>query len=314
MLSFELTPANLVLTALRGETVSAAHTIKNLGIPESFDLSLPNPTGYTWTKTFYKDVNANDVYDAGVDTALTDTNGNGTVDTGTLATDASIDILEVWTIGASDPAGTPVLTLTAAPFSDATAAKTATINLTVSVTVPALQLYLHNFPTAPTGNTTSIKALPMDEVAPTATTLYQYSTDTYPWPGRVTEDVSSASHTESDADEMANWVWQAPTNVTLQGTMNMHVWMQVVPDDKGKCNQGDWNIYVRKKSSSTTDTGTLIASDTKNKDSRLRGSDPGRDSDDPQDHVGSERMARDQSDRRQDEGSGDLVAVRHNGS
>ncbi|HYI44774.1 MAG TPA: hypothetical protein VE174_04840 [Actinomycetota bacterium] len=266
VLDFEVTPVESNFSALRGEQVVFAHTIKNAGIPESFDLSLPNPVGYTWTKVFYRDVNGNDTYEAGTDTALTDTNGNGTVDTGTLATDATIDILEVWTLGATDTAGTPVLTLTVTPFSDATAAKSVTLNLTVSATAPELQLWLHNYPTPPTAHTNSTKALPMDDAVPTATTLYNYSNNYYNHVGRVTEDVT-LSATEADPDDMVNWVWQAPTDLTLQGTMTLRITFKILPEaGKNNCNQGDWAIYLRKKSTSTTDTGTVIASDTKNKD------------------------------------------------
>ena len=50
------------------------------------------------------------------------------------------------------------------------------VNLSFVPPAPSRSLYLHNNPTPPVGDTARQATLPMDETAPTATTLYQYAT------------------------------------------------------------------------------------------------------------------------------------------
>ncbi|MGH2554453.1 MAG: type IV pilus modification PilV family protein [Actinomycetota bacterium] len=261
---FELTPPDQSLIAMPDEQVTFVHTITNLGFNESFDLAMPNPTGRTWTKTFYKDVNDNGVYDSATDTALTDTNGNGTIDTGTLVTDQRIQVLTVFTLANNEASGTVTLVLTVTSKTDPSVTGQASNVLTIG-DPPPLKLYLHNFPSPPIGNTNATKNLAMNEAAPTATTLFNYAQDEYSAAGRFTEE-TSAGASESDAEDMINWVWQAPRAITLDGDMALHLNFEVIPDNQGKCNQGFWNVYVRRKSSVDTDTGTLIKSQTNNND------------------------------------------------
>lgn len=266
---FELLPEDQSLVALRDEQVTFVHTITNLGFPDSFDLAMPNPAERNWTKTFYNDVNNNGLYEAGTDIALGDTNGNGIPDTGTLTTDQRMQVLTVFSLGRFEAPGDVTMILTVTPRSQPSAAKTATNNLTITWTPPLIKLYLHNNPSPPVGNTNATKNLPMDVFAPTATTLFNYAQNVYASPGRMTQEVSPAAHTESNAARMVNWVWQVPSQTTIEGDAFLHLNFEVIPRYVGtpprpQCPQGNWDVYVRRKTAWNTDTGTLVATERNN--------------------------------------------------
>ena len=64
-------------------------------------------------------------------------------------------------------------------------------------------LYLHNDPTPPTGDTTFQAILPLDQNAPSATTLYNYD-NLDAFPGRLIEKGASGP-TEADATKFQAW-------------------------------------------------------------------------------------------------------------
>jgi hypothetical protein len=100
----------------------------------------------------------------------------------------------------------------------------------------------------------------MNATAPTATTLYQYSTDLYTGaPGRSVEK-SSANAGQPEAKYMANWVYQASTYTAFSGSAELNVWVAM---KDLKCDKTpSFTVYLREKTSSTTDAGTLLATAT----------------------------------------------------
>ncbi|WP_424951279.1 hypothetical protein [Deinococcus sp.] len=93
------------------------YTVTNTGnTPVTVDLSTQNRTDTTVTGVaYYLDTNNNGTYEPGTDTPLTDTNGGGVVDTGSIAPDGTVKILQVYTVPAAatpgsfygaDPVGT----------------------------------------------------------------------------------------------------------------------------------------------------------------------------------------------------------------
>ncbi|HEV3363016.1 MAG TPA: hypothetical protein VG795_02545, partial [Acidimicrobiia bacterium] len=120
-----------------------------------------------------------------------------------------------------------------------------------------LRLYLHNYPTPPTGDTPAGRALPMDATAPTATTLYMYSTDHFN--GRSGRNVHRGSTDPGEANlaYMVNWVYQVPEDLVLDGTASAGVW---VTHKDGCVHTGSFNLWLRTKPSRISDAGTTIAS------------------------------------------------------
>ena len=103
---YDKTGANSVLP---GSQQVFAYTVKNTGnTPVTVDLSTQLRTDNAVTNVlYYLDVNGNGLLDGG-DTQLTDTNGNGVtkVDTGSIAPDASVKILQVYTVPSTAIGGT----------------------------------------------------------------------------------------------------------------------------------------------------------------------------------------------------------------
>lgn len=64
-------------------------------------IKLTDGTTQTVPVVYYKDVNGNGVYDAGTDTALTDTNGDGKADTGLIAPGTEVKLIAVVTVPCS---------------------------------------------------------------------------------------------------------------------------------------------------------------------------------------------------------------------
>lgn len=93
--------------------------VANLGsAADTFDISgtasivLKSGASVPATLTYYKDVNGNQIFDAG-DTALTDSNGNGTADTGALAPGAELKLVAVLDVPCDAAKQTVTLTQTA---------------------------------------------------------------------------------------------------------------------------------------------------------------------------------------------------------
>ncbi len=97
----DLTAAATAASGDPGDKVAYPLTIANKGnTPDLFDLTYTSSQG--WTYNFYVDTNGNGIFDSG-DTLLTDTDGDGKVDTGNIPNGSSMNILAV----AAIPPGSP---------------------------------------------------------------------------------------------------------------------------------------------------------------------------------------------------------------
>lgn len=96
------------LGVLPGSQQVFQYIVTNTGnTPVTIDLTTLNRSDTTVTNVaYYLDTNNNGTYEAGTDTPLTDTNGGGIVDTGSVAPDANVKILQVYTVPASAVPGT----------------------------------------------------------------------------------------------------------------------------------------------------------------------------------------------------------------
>jgi hypothetical protein len=123
-----------------------------------------------------------------------------------------------------------------------------------------LRLYLHNYPTPPSGNTPAGRSLPMDATAPTAGTLYQYSTDHFnDRQGRYVHRGSAGGAGEANLAYMINWVFQAPEDLVLDGNATAGIW---ITHKDGCVHPGSFSLWLRTKTNAMADSGTTIASGT----------------------------------------------------
>ena len=92
---------------LPGSVQAFQYVVTNTGnTPVTVNLSTQNRTDTTVTGVaYYLDTNNNGTYEPGTDTPLTDTNGDGVVDTGSVAPNANVKVLQVYTVPAAATAG-----------------------------------------------------------------------------------------------------------------------------------------------------------------------------------------------------------------
>jgi hypothetical protein len=143
-----------------------------------------------------------------------------------------------------------------------TAGNTGTTTSYSWTVAPPGTLFLHNLSTTPTGDTTAQKNMPMNASASPASTLFRYSSNLYTTqPGRYLEQLAT-NHTQTDTKYMANWVYQPSTSTatTISGNAELKLW--VTAKDFLCDKTPSFNVYLREKTSATTDTGTLIGSAT----------------------------------------------------
>jgi type II secretory pathway pseudopilin PulG len=252
---FELAPETQTEEVEEGNLVVFPHTVRNLGIVDTYDLEMPNTRG--WIINFYKDEDQNGTFESAVDSLLLDTNSTGKPDTGSVATDEITYFLAVFQLAPSETPGTEEMTLTATSGGNDTVSDTS-INR-VDIGTVGLTLNLHNNPTPPTGNTNAQKNLTMDINPVSAATLYQYSRNHYNtiYPGRFI-DKSDSSDSQGDSKLMANWVYQVPKNTKFNGEVVLKLW--VAAKDL-RCDKGfTIRTFLRTKNSEGADSGTELTS------------------------------------------------------
>lgn len=127
-------PNNGPVTVAPSATHYFAHTVTNGGNgDDTVDLTAVSAGG--WPVALYNDVNNNGTYEAGTDTLLTDTNADGTPDSGVLAADGFMHILVAVTVPAGTADGSSdVTTVTGTSVFDNT--KTDTATDTINTTAP----------------------------------------------------------------------------------------------------------------------------------------------------------------------------------
>jgi type II secretory pathway pseudopilin PulG len=115
---FKLTPiGSSAVSVNRSATVVYGLNVTNQGAPDRFDLT--HDDTHTWAWLFD---NGDGVYDASTDTtAVTDTDGNGTIDTGKVDPNGVVRVWLVRTIGAAEPDGVQNVVVTGTSRSQPTA-------------------------------------------------------------------------------------------------------------------------------------------------------------------------------------------------
>ena len=265
-----------ILPSTSAQTVEFFHTITQLGIDDTYDLTMVEdgqstmPSG--WSYTMYEDVGTIGVYEDGTDPALTNTSGGAAVDTGFLTTGESFRFIVRVSVPAAQPTSTTRLALTADPIEFAGDGKT----VIDRVTPGGVRLYLHNDVdepiVAPSGNSTAIVHGEMTTTVPTATTLFNYSTNfsTGTNGGRFIDNNNSGAN-EADADDYMSWVEQigGTSGTTLTGVVTMRIWAAPAANFASCTNSSDdvnLTVYLRTKATETATTGTTLASQTVSSD------------------------------------------------
>lgn len=251
---FEVAPDIQELTVEPGFQVVFSYGIENLGIVDTYDVDWMVPGGRIWSILPYLEtsVPANTTFDAG-DTILIDTNANAQRDTGSVGTGEDVLIHFVWTLDTFDSNGTEVV-----PFvvsSGASAAANKTVSAVINVGGASRSLYLHDDPFPPVGDEDIETRYLMTEDTPTATTLYNYSTDLDTEPGRLVNPGGSVSST---ASKKAQWLFQAPEELLLDGDLRFEVF---VANDAANCGLPvALEAVIRQKNSANSNGGTIISS------------------------------------------------------
>lgn len=251
---FEVSPLQQEVEVEPGNQVALAHAVTTLGITDTYNLEMPVPTGRSWVIEFHHDANADGVYDGPSDPPLVDTNFDGIVDTGNVDTNQTFHFLIVWDTLSSEAIGDVDVTLSVT--SGARPDLTIEATDTVAIGNPSITLYLHNRPTPPTADTTAQANMSMDSTTPTTGTLRKYSTNYYSGQSGRYVDKKATTHSENSTQFMANWVFQVPTTTTYTGTAELTFWVALKDLKCDKTPQ--LTIYLRHKSTATTNTGTLI--------------------------------------------------------
>ena len=132
-----------------GATVTYLMRVSNQGARDRFNLTKSD--SLSWS--FYYDVNKNGSYSVGVDTPVSDTNGDGILDTGLLEPNTSINILALRTIPTTALAGTEATTFTYTSVAQPAAASAVkTVAVTTTIVIGAVTAT--PTPTTPTPTTT----------------------------------------------------------------------------------------------------------------------------------------------------------------
>ena len=242
------------------DEVVFAHSIRNDGIIDAYDLVMPPPSGKSWNVRFYEDVGGDGEYNPLEELVeLDDTNDNGIPDTDLVDTNETFNLLVVWDLSFTEPLGTHNVVLTVTSGANDEIVHTATDVLTVGP--PSLKVNLHNNPSPPIGNTNAVSHLSMDDTPITGVTLYNYSQNHYSArPGRfVARGGSDSSY--SDNQKFVNWVYQIPEGAaagTFQGAPVLKIW---VATKDFVCDKSvRLTAHLREKATSTATTGTTFAS------------------------------------------------------
>lgn len=253
-------------TVNAGASASFALKLNNQGAPDTFNITVSGaPTGYTWT--WYQDANCDGVAQAG-DPTLTDSNGDGTVDTGLMQTGMTQCIVAATTTNTVEGTFNVVFTATSVAQPSATGG-TESVTDKLIIAPPAgscasgesctvKTYYLHNA-VPNSGNTVAQGPMPSDANTPTATTLYEYSTDLSTDAGRYVKAGASGSG-ETDVTKVADWRYQIPTATGALYNGTAEVTLSAVLASKSLTAPMTVNIYIGSGQNSNMSSFTLAGS------------------------------------------------------
>jgi uncharacterized repeat protein (TIGR01451 family) len=128
-------PDNSTGAANPSDVIYYGHIVTNAGNgTDTIDLTASSSLG--WAVALFRDVNNNGTYEGGTDVALTDTDSDGTLDSGALTYDATMRILVRVTVPANAADGaSDVVTVTGTSSFNTSATDTATDTTTVAAPV-----------------------------------------------------------------------------------------------------------------------------------------------------------------------------------
>lgn len=257
---FDIAPLEQGRRVVQGNQVVFAHTIRNLGVPDTYELQMSDgaeaPTR-TWTYTFYEDVNANRELD-GTDTQITtDADGDGLRETREVPTDSSLHLLVVWTLASDEAAGVESMQFVVRSVLDPEFSKSSKDYLEIATSPTPLLLHFHNGTEAPSAATNATPHLPMDEAAPTGTSPYPFSADVDPnQSGRVIQAGGSGPD-ETNPLEMANWVYQTPYRTPYDGLATLSLSL-ISPDSSCSSFTKSLHVYVQDKALADDAAGNVL--------------------------------------------------------
>lgn len=187
----EITPPTAAQNADPSDLVCYAHLLTNTGNDtDRIDVNSSSTQG--WAATVYQDVNSDGYWDAG-DSALVDTDANGSVDTGDLADDGTMEVVVCFTVPAGTTDGTvDVTTVTVSSANDPTVTD-ASVD-TTTIQAPTLSVVKSVSPTTdqPPGATLTYTVV----ITNNGTGAAQSVVLTDPIPANTTYVAGSASTTQ----------------------------------------------------------------------------------------------------------------------
>ena len=230
----------------RGPSTQVVYGFKvhNYGARDSWNIN--GPTGMTWT--YYRDLNGDGVKDATDVIALTDTTGDGTVDTGPVEVNADNYFLAVATApGSTGTWNGEMQVVSAAQPAAASAAAAVPLTLTISTAPGPLPS-----PT-PTGT-----ASPSPTPSPTSTVTPGKSQD--PWPLPTAQCGSGA------CSFPIYWLHEQPggshaNNGSNSSTMDQNGSLQAAANDYSVGDPGAYGRYLNKGGSLLTETNRSLVAD-----------------------------------------------------
>lgn len=251
---FDVLPDEETVVAEPGTFAIFTFEVLNTGIVDTYDITFDFPLTEPWVPLFFLDIDGDRAYTDGVDPMLTDSNGNGTPDTGSIATGEAAFVHVGFDLQTS-PVGLYDVQFTATSGADATAFDTGIGHLVVGTA--GTTLWLHHDPTPAVGDASQTKInYRMNETNVVATDLWDYDR-TDGWPGRALTPGGNAN-TTNPRDRLVNWVYQAPDTMFLEGPVNVTLW--VAADDFNCPETLVFDVLVRVKNSANTGSGTILGS------------------------------------------------------
>lgn len=233
--NFSLTGRQTGVAVTAGTSVAFKAKLTNNGARDRWTFSATSTAG--WTFAWYRDTDLSGTFDGSVDELITDTDANGTLDSGALETDASVLYFGVTSVPATATAGAVSITFTAAAVSQTTVTRTLTHTANVISTTCVLcswkvywlrngnpkKVLASNYTPTPAPANPNEETIETDP--PVLAPLYDFDNTDGNSAGRYLQR-TSAGNSESAVGKIVVWKYTYPVK-TYQKTGNtgaVHVW------------------------------------------------------------------------------------------